>query len=73
MEPLKKIIDGELSKTSFRLPLPQILNVNQLTKEPKILVGDGYYMIEADIREPGTTDDINNDDDDDDETTPQFL
>jgi hypothetical protein len=31
-------------------------------------------MIEADIREPGTTDDINNDDDDDDdETTPQFL
>ena len=31
-------------------------------------------MIEADIREPGATDDINNDDDDDDdETTPQFL
>lgn len=74
MEPLKKSMNAELMKSSFKLPLPQILNVAQYTKEPKILVGDGYYMIEADIREPGQPDD--DDDDDDDENVfvpPQFL
>lgn len=71
MEPLKKNLNAELAKSSFKLPLPQILNVAQYTKEPKILVGDGYYMIEADIREPGQPDD--DDDDDNDIVPPQFL
>lgn len=63
MDPLKKIINDELTKSTFKLPLPQILNVAQYTQDPKILVGDGYYMIEADIRDTSATDD---DDDDED-------
>lgn len=70
MEPLKKSMNAELTKQSFKLPLPQILNVSQYTKEPKILVGDGFYMIEADVREPGQPDD---DDDDDISGPTQFL
>lgn len=63
MEPLKRMLNQELEKSAFRLPLPQILNIAQYTQQPKILVGDGYYMIEADIKdESGAADD-----DDDDE------
>jgi hypothetical protein len=57
MEPLKKIINTEFSKSSFKLPLPQILNIAEYTQDPKILVGDGYYMIEADIKDPSVPDD----------------
>ncbi len=57
MDPLKKIINTEFSRSSFKLPLPQILNIAEYTQDPKILVGDGYYMIEADIKDPSVPDD----------------
>jgi hypothetical protein len=51
IEPLRLALNKELKKSSFKLPLPEILNLNQITSgSPSVLVGDGFYLIQADVK-----------------------
>jgi hypothetical protein len=51
IDTIKAMVNKEVAQRGgLRLPLPEIFKVERYTKDPSIEGGDGYYLIQADVR-----------------------